>query len=69
VKIANETPKEDLWIAKFPWKYGKPGETKGFITGEDVVMVVDGKIKALYAFIDPPVISDIVEPPSKGLRD
>lgn len=51
VESINEAPDHDIRIARLPWRYEKLGETSA-ITGLDVLTIVGGKIKSLYAFID-----------------
>lgn len=40
-------------FAKLQWGYGPPGETPQ-VYGEDIAVVVDGKLQSLCAFIDGP---------------
>ncbi|KAI4956182.1 hypothetical protein J4E91_000393 [Alternaria rosae] len=45
--------KDDIWVTKVKWgiKAASSGETG--LTGEDVVTIAGGKIKACYTFLDP----------------
>lgn len=40
-------------VGRLPWSYGPPGDPQR-ITGTDVGVTKDGKLTALYVFIDPP---------------
>lgn len=41
----------DTWVTRLKWGHGPPG--KDFeITGLDIVVIVGGKVKALYTFLD-----------------
>ena len=40
-------------VARLPWSYGPPDDPQR-ITGFDVGVTKDGKLTALYVFIDPP---------------
>jgi hypothetical protein len=36
-----------------PWSAGTPDQP-GMVTGYDVVQIVDGRIQAVYVFLNPP---------------
>jgi len=40
-------------VGRLPWSYGPPDDPQR-MTGTDVGVTKDGKLTALYAFIDPP---------------
>lgn len=40
-------------VGRLPWSYGPPDDPQR-ITGTDVGVTKDGKLTALYVFIDPP---------------
>jgi hypothetical protein len=40
-------------VGRLPWSYGPPDDPQR-MTGTDVGVVKDGKLTALYVFIDPP---------------
>lgn len=51
VDVLQKDGTADLWVTRLKWGVGpKGGELK--LTGEDVVTIVDGKIRALYTFLD-----------------
>src|SRR5260370_42363096 len=40
-------------VGRLPWAYGRPDDPQR-LTGTDVCVTKDGKLAALYVFIDPP---------------
>jgi hypothetical protein len=52
VDVLQKDEKEDLWVTRLKWGVGPPeGELK--LTGEDVLTIVEGRIKSCYTFLDP----------------
>ncbi|KAH7126950.1 hypothetical protein B0J11DRAFT_290328 [Dendryphion nanum] len=51
VDVLQPDEEQDLWVTKVKWGVGPPGGAL-LLTGEDVLTIVGGKIKALYTFLD-----------------
>lgn len=52
VECLKHDDEEDIWVTKVKWgiKAGDSGEMG--LTGEDILTIVGGKIKACYTFLD-----------------
>ena len=53
-------------VGRLPWSYGPPDDPQR-LTGTDVGVTKDGKLTALYVFIDPPS-TVILQPGSRSDR-
>jgi hypothetical protein len=51
VNVLKEDAETDTWFTRLRWGVGPKGG-EFVLTGEDVVTIVGGKIKALYTFLD-----------------
>jgi hypothetical protein len=51
VNVLKEDVETDTWVTRLKWGVGPKGGDF-VLTGEDIVTIVGGKIKALYAFLD-----------------
>lgn len=49
--MLKEDAETDTWVTRLKWGLGPTGGEFA-LTGEDVVTIVGGKIKAMYAFVD-----------------
>lgn len=49
--VLSEDKETDTWVTRLKWGVGPKGG-EFVLTGEDIVTIVGGKIKALYTFLD-----------------
>jgi hypothetical protein len=51
VQILFYSDEDKVRVARLGWTYGLPGEVPE-LAGEDVATIFDGKIQAMYTFLD-----------------
>jgi hypothetical protein len=52
VECLKHDDKDDIWVTKVRWGIKSAGSGEMGLTGEDVLTIVGGRIKACYTFLD-----------------